>query len=106
LKLFQTYISELGTEFVYKSLHCTWEIIMADRLDIIELNSQILQPLDKQIATLRNILLEFDTIVLTNDLTISISEKQNAINIRDSIKQKLAETILEHARFSQFECQK
>jgi len=79
---------------------------MADRIDIIELNSQILQPLDKQIATLRNILLEFDTIVLTNDLTISISEKQNAINIRDSIKQKLAETILEHARFSQFECQK
>jgi len=75
---------------------------MADILEYSEFNSQILQPLDKQIVMLRKMLLEFDTIVLSNDLTISISDQQNAITLRNSIKQNLAETISERARFSQF----
>jgi len=79
---------------------------MADILEYGEFNSQILQPLDKQIVMLRKMLLEFDTIVLSNDLTISISDQQNAITLRNSIKQNLAETISERARFSQFEGQK
>jgi len=79
---------------------------MADILEYSEFNSQILQPLDKQIVMLRKMLLEFDTIVLSNDLTISISDQQNAITLRNSIKQNLAETISERARFSQFEGQK
>lgn len=79
---------------------------MADRLEYNEFNSQILQPLDKQIVMLRKMLLEFDTIVLSNDLTVSVSDQQNAINLRNSIKQNLAKTISEHARFSQFADQK
>jgi len=74
---------------------------MADRLGYDELNSKVLQPLDKQIIILRKMLLDFDTIVLSNDFTISISDKEHAIQLRHRIKQNLANTISEHARISQ-----
>jgi len=77
---------------------------MENRPEYDEFNTKVIQPLDQQIILLSKMLLDFDKIILSNDWTISISDQQNAIQLRHSIKQNLADTISERVRLLQSAC--